>query len=130
MLIIAHLSLMITASLCLAAGVGMAMFGRKKKFWLKWHKGFNLAGVGILAAGASMAYANVVLTAGQHLAWFHQWIGLAALILTCLTLFFGFYSFKAVNKPVVRALHRWMGRLSGLTVLTALSLGLIMVGIF
>ncbi len=130
MLIIAHLSLMITASLCLAAGVGMAMFGRKKKFWLKWHKRLNTAGFCFLTAGAVAAFANVVLSDGQHLAWFHQWAGLTAFILTCLTLFLGFYSFKAVNKPVVRALHRWMGRLSGLTVLTALSLGLIMVGIF
>ena len=79
MLIILHLSLMIAAALCFIAGVGMAMFGRKKKFWLKWHKSFNTAGFCLLGAGAVMAFANVVTSGGHHLAGPHHWIGLPLL---------------------------------------------------
>jgi len=129
MLIVAHLSLMIAAALCLIAGIGMAMFRRKKKTWLKWHKSFNTAGFCLLATGAAMAFANVVITGGRHLAWLHQWIGLTAFILAAITLSLGYYSFKAANKPAVRAAHRWIGRLSGLAILSALTLGLIMIGI-
>lgn len=129
MLIVLHMSLMITAALCLVAGVSMAMFGRKKKTWLKLHKTFNEAGFCILLAGATMAFANVVRSAGHHLAGPHQWIGLATVIMCGLTLFLGFYSFKAANKPPVRAAHRWSGRLSMFGILAALILSLIMIGI-
>lgn len=129
MLIILHLSLMTAAALCLIAGIGMAMFLRKKKFWLKGHKAFNTTGFCLLAAGAAMAFANVVTSGGHHLAGLHQWAGLAAFILTVVTLSLGFYSFKAANKPAVRAVHRWTGRLSGLVILCALILGLVMIGI-
>jgi cytochrome b561 len=129
MLIVAHLSLMIAAALCLIAGVGTAMFGRKKKFWLKWHKSFNTIGFCLFAAGATMAFANVMTSAGHHLAGSHQWIGLIAFILTCITVSLGYYSFKAANKPAALSLHRWIGRLSGLAILSALTLGLMMIGI-
>jgi hypothetical protein len=129
LLIVLHLSLMIAATLCLIAGVDIAMFWRKKKLWLKWHKRFNSAGFCLLVAGAGMAFANVVTSDGNHLSGLHQWIGLAAFTLTCITVFLGFYSYKATNKPAIRAAHRWFGRLSGLTILAALILGLSMIGI-
>lgn len=129
MLIILHLSLMIAATFCFIAGVGMAMFGRKKKFWLKWHKSFNTAGFCLLGVGAAMAFANVATSGGHHLAAPHHWLGSAAFILTCFTVFLGFYSFKAANKTAARATHRWIGRFSGLAIVSALALGLFMIGI-
>lgn len=129
MLIVLHLSLMIAAALCFTVGVGMAMFGRKKKFWLKWHKAFNTAGFCLLAAGAATAFANVATSGGHHLAGPHQFAGLTAFIFTAIALSLGFYTFKAANKPAVRAAHRWTGRLSGLVILCSLILGLVMIGI-
>lgn len=129
MLIVAHLSLMIAATLCLIAGIGMAMFGRKKKFWLKWHKGFNTAGFCLIATGVAMAFAHVITSAGRHLAGPHQWTGLVVFILTFITVSLGYYSFKAANKAAVRTAHRWIGRLAGLAILSALTLGLMMIGI-
>lgn len=129
MLIILHLSLMIAALLCLIAGVGTAMFGRKNKSWLKWHKKFNVTGFVLLITGAVMAVANVVTSGGSHLASPHHWLGSAAFLLICLTVFLGFSSFKAVNKPAVRTTHRWSGRLSLIFVMAACVLGLFMIGI-
>lgn len=130
MLIILHLILMIIATLCFAAGIGMALFGRKKKFWLKWHKAFNTTGLGLLAAGAVMAVTNVVSSGGQHLAGWHQRVGLIAFFMAAVTLSLGFYSFKAANKATVRTAHRWVGRVAGLVILSALILGLRMIGLF
>lgn len=130
MLVILHLSLMIAAVVCLITGIGIAMFGRKKNNWLKFHKKINSTGLIIALAGASAAFANVVSSGGVHLAGLHHRAGLTALILSCITLFLGFYSFKAANKAAVRAAHRWSGRLSLVAMLATLVLGLMMIGIF
>lgn len=130
MLIIIHLLLMLAASLCLLAGVGLAMFGRKKKFWLKGHKNLNGAGGILLAAGGVMAFANVILAGTDHLAGPHHRIGAIALMLAFLTLFLGFYSTKAANKIALRMAHRWSGRLSLFAILVTLALGFAMIGIF
>ena len=130
MLIVVHLLLMFAASLCLLAGVGLARFGRKRKFWLRGHKNLNSAGGILLTAGGVMAFVNIILTGSDHLAELHHRIGFIALMLTFLTVFLGFYSLKASNKSVFRAVHRWSGRLSPIAILAALTLGLSMIGIF
>lgn len=129
MLIIVHFSLMIAAVLCISAGVGLAMFGRKKKYWFKGHRGFNTAGLCLIAAGALMAFVNITAYGGQHLAGLHQWVGLVAFTLAAITLYLGLYSLKAANKSAVRSSHRWAGRVSGLALLFAITLGLQMIGI-
>ncbi len=130
MLILVHLTLMTAAFVCLAAGAGMALFGRRKKNWLVLHKRLNTAGAAVLLAGGATAFANVVLSDGRHLAAPHAWVGLTAIILTGWTLFLGFYSFKAANKAAVRTVHRWSGRGAMLFLPAALILGLKMIGIF
>ncbi|HOG13387.1 MAG: hypothetical protein PHW80_06030 [Smithellaceae bacterium] len=130
MLIIIHLLLMLAASLCLLAGVGLAMFGRKRKFWLQGHKNLNSAGGIFLAAGGVMAFVHIILAGADHLAGIHQQVGAIAVMLAFLTVLLGFYSLKAPNKNVFRAVHRWSGRLSLIAILAALTLGLSMIGIF
>jgi hypothetical protein len=129
MLIIAHVSLMITAALCLCAGIGFAMFGRKKKFWLKWHKKLNATGFGLLVAGEVMAFANVATSGGNHLEGIHPWAGLAAFILSNITLFLIFYALKAADKTTARTMHKWSGRASLLAIGIAMVLGFIMIGV-
>jgi hypothetical protein len=129
MLIILHLSLMIVAVIFIAVGIGIAMFARKKKNWLKLHKTANTAGVIIGVSGAAMAFANVVTSAGNHLSGLHHRVGLISILLCCLTIYTGFYSFKAANKTAVRATHRWSGRFSLIAMLSALILGLMMIGV-
>jgi hypothetical protein len=111
MLILLHLTFMIAAALCLLAGVGIAMFGRKKRTWLKMHKNLNTAGFGLLAAGGAMAFANVAVSGGDHLAGLHSWFGAAAAALAALTIFLGYYSLRAPNLGR-RAGPRWSGRLA------------------
>jgi hypothetical protein len=130
MLILIHMSLMIAAVVCFTIGIAAAMFLRKKSYWLKMHKNFNSAGFFLLLAGGVMAFTNIFTNNGTHFNGLHQQLGLAAIILTSVTLFFGFYSFRAINKIAVRAAHRWLGRVSFLLILATLIIGLISAGIF
>jgi len=120
---------MISTTLFLIFGVSIAMFGREKIFWLKAHKTFNTTGFILLLFGASMAITNVAAREGEYFAGLHQLVGLAAVILSCLSIFLGYYSFRAGNKKAVLAAHRWLGRISLLAVVAALILGLTMIGI-
>lgn len=130
MLIITHLSLMTIALGCFAAGIGMAMFGRRKKNWLGIHKRLNSAGVILLMAGGAAAFLNVVASEGLHLSGPHQWFGLTTVILCTLTWGLGFYFLKVRNQTTLRAAHRWLGRSAFVVMLSALVLGLRMIGIF
>ena len=124
-----HIFLMATATLGIIAGVGTAVFFRKKKNWLKIHKIFNSLGFCGITAGIIMAVAYVWSTGGEHFDGVHQIAGLTAFICALLTLLAGFYQFKAKNKPVVRTTHRWLGRLSLLLLLAAVTMGLILINI-
>lgn len=130
MLIILHISAMLVATVCLITGIGIAVFGRQKKNWLKVHRIFNTAGAIIACTGLVLAAASVSVSGGVHLAGLHQRVGLTVILLICLALFLGFYSFKAKNKGAVRAIHRWSGRVAFIAALATLILGLALIGIF
>ena len=59
----------------------------------------------------------------------HQITGLTVFIIAFITLFLGFYQFKAKNKSAARTAHRWLGRLSLLLLPAAIALGLRLVSI-
>jgi hypothetical protein len=124
-----HMILMATATLVIIAGVCAAIFFRKKSSWLKIHKSFNSFGLLGMSAGISMAVIYVFGRGGKHIDGLHQLIGLTAFILAVVTLFLGFYQFKAKNKLAVRTTHRWLGRFSLLLFLAAITLGLMLINI-
>jgi len=97
MFFILHILFMATATLGIIAGVGAAMFFRKKKNWLKIHKYFNSSSLIEMSAGIIMAFIYVSGTNGEHIDGLHQIIGLTAFIFAVATLLLGFYQFKAKN---------------------------------
>lgn len=120
-----HMLLMALGTLCFISGVGTAVFFRKKRNWLKFHKNFNSAGFMALCAGGIMAFTYVALEKnGKHLNGIHQIVGFIAFVLIFVTLILGFYQFKAENKIAVRTTHHWLGRLSLLLVIINVVLGL------
>jgi Eukaryotic cytochrome b561 len=129
MFFILHILFMATATLGILAGVGAAMFFRQKKNWLKVHKYFNLFSLLGMSAGIIMAFIYVSGTNGEHIAGLHQLTGLTAFNFAVATLLLGLYQFKAKNKSAVRIMHRWLGRFSFLLLLTAITLGLILINI-
>jgi len=125
-----HKLLMTLATLCLLTGVSAAAFFRRSRYWLKIHKSFNsIAGI-FLFTGGTMAVIMIWQQKGEHLDGFHPITGSIALGLTIVSLFLGFYQFKATSgKQVVRTLHRWLGRISVLSIIIALIAGLARAGL-
>ena len=121
-----HMLLMALGTFCFIAGVGAAVFFRKKRNWLKVHKYFNSSGFMALCAGAIMAFTYVSENGGKHLNGIHQIVGFIVFVLTLVTLILGFYQFRAKNKIAVRTTHHWLGRLSLLLVIINLILGLML----
>ena len=121
---------MTLATLCLLTGVSAAVFFRHSRYWLKVHKSFNSSAAIFLFAGGTMAVVMIWQQKGEHLEGFHPIIGSIALGLTIVSLFLGFYQFKATSgKQAIRTLHRWLGRLSVLLIIIALIAGLVRAGI-
>ncbi len=119
-----HILLMAIATLGIIIAVGAAIFFRKKSNWLKIHKSFNFFSLLGITAGIIMAVIYVSSTGGKHIDGLHQFIGSAAFVFAVVTLFLGFYQFKAKNKLALRSIHRFLGRFSLVLLLTAIMLGL------
>jgi hypothetical protein len=119
-----HITLMAIAILGIITGVGTAIFFRKKNNWLKIHKSFNFFSLLGITAGLIMAVIYVFSTGGKHIDGLHQFIGSAAFVFAVVTLFLGYYQFKAKNKVTLRSIHRLLGRFSLVLLLTAIMLGL------
>jgi len=124
-----HIILMATAALGILAGVGAAIFLRGRRSWLNIHKYLNSFSLMIMLAGIIAGFIYVSNTNGEHIAGLHQLIGLTALNFSVATSFLGLYQFKAKNKSAVRTAHRWLGRFFMLLLLTAITLGLILISI-
>ncbi len=124
-----HILLMATSTLGMITGIGAAMFFRKKKNWLKIHKMVNSISFVGMAAGIVMAFYYVFETGGEHIDGVHQIIGLIAITSAFVTMFLGFYQFKAKNKPAIRVVHRWIGRFFLLMCLTAIIGGLMLINV-
>ena len=130
MLIFFHKLLMVLAVLSIISGVSAAVFFRQRRYWLKAHKAFNSSSVIFLSAGAVMAFLAVWQTNGEHLAGLHPFIGITALGFTIISLLLGFYQFQAKNsRQTLKTLHRWLGRLSLILIISALVSGLKHAGI-
>jgi ABC-type transport system involved in cytochrome c biogenesis permease subunit len=124
-----HILLMAIATLGIIVGVGAAIFFRNKSSWLKIHKSLNFFSLLGIAAGIIMAVIYVSETSGKHIDGLHQLIGLTAFTFAVVTLFLGFYQFKAKNKLAARTTHRLLGRFSLVLFLTAIMLGLKLINI-
>jgi cytochrome b561 len=121
--------LMALGTLCFIAGVGAAVFFRRKRNWLKVHKNSNSSGFMALCVGVIMAFTYVAENCHKHLNGIHPIVGFVVFVLTLVTLILGFYQFKAQNKIAVRTVHRWSGRASLLLIMITLILGLMLAGI-
>lgn len=124
-----HIILMAAAVSCIMTGVSAAMFFRRKKYWLKLHKSFNLLGILMMTAGIIMAFIYVSGTGSNHFNEPHHITGLISFISVAATSFLGFYQFKAKNKSAVRMAHRWLGRVSLVMSLLTIVLGLMMINV-
>lgn len=125
-----HKLLMVLAVICLITGISSAIFFRQKRYWLKIHKTFNSTSVFFLCCGIIMAITMIAQQKGEHLEGFHPVMGAITLILAIISLSLGFYQFRAKSgRQEIKSLHRWLGGLTLLFLITAFVSGLIRAGI-
>jgi hypothetical protein len=124
-----HIFLMAAAVSCIMTGVSVAMFFRRKKYWLKLHKSVNSLGILLMTAGIIMAFIYVSGTGNNHFNEPHHITGLISYLSVVVTSLLGFYQFKAKNKSAVRMAHRWLGRVSLMMSLLTIVLGLMMINV-
>ncbi|HNY50002.1 MAG TPA: hypothetical protein PLV50_04435 [Smithella sp.] len=129
MFFILHILLMITATSGLIAGVSAAIFFRRRKNWLKFHKTVNALSFGAMTTGIAMAFFYVAGSSGEHLQGLHHVAGLTAFSFSFITLIIGYRQFKVKNKQAFRNMHRWLGRVAVVILLSAAILGLKLINI-
>jgi len=125
-----HVGFMGTAMGSLLTGVAVAMFLRRKRWWLRVHRSIGIVGVAILTAGFLAAILLVSLSGEPHFASLHPRFGGATLSGAFLTPALGFSSFRfPAHAEEIRLLHRVSGRLTGILGMITLLSGLLLSGI-
>jgi DOMON domain/Eukaryotic cytochrome b561 len=129
--LLAHIVAMGLSFSVMSAGMLIARSLKKRKWWLKVHRIFGIAGAALGALGLGTAAYMVAVKSGIHLRVVHSWIGLFAVLLTLLSPVFGqsFLKAKKERKPFFRHAHRWVGRSALLVMLATIVLGLFQAGI-
>ncbi len=112
----------------MAAAAFIAMTQRKKRWWLKAHRPFGIAGALSMIAGF---FAILLIQDSQGsslIPEIHGIFGGSAIALVCAAPILGILMFR-LKKKWMRPAHRWAGRFAIAIAFTNLSLGLFMTGL-
>lgn len=132
MILYAHIALMASSILAMFTAVAIARYFRKKKWWLKVHKAFNGASIGLALSGFVVAAIMVQQSGGPHFRVGHGVAGGLVLLLALAAPVLGFAIFKSKNKstiPAFKKAHRWTGRVSAVGMASTALLGLSLLGL-
>lgn len=111
-----------TGFLLMISGVAIAIFMRRKKWWLKLHRTAGSLAVICFLCGFASAILMVALSTGEHFKVYHAYLGLVTMALILPTPFLGYLQFRTV--------HRWSGRVTLVFACMAVVSGLQLVGVF
>lgn len=128
-----HLGLMIAAFLAMAAGMAVSRFLKKEKWWLKAHKGLNIAATAMALLAIAIIAVSVQTSGGPHFRVSHAIYGASAMVLVLSTPALGFAMFKMKYRTKVagiKKLHRWSGRITLVLMAAAIVAGFSLLGIF
>ena len=108
-----HAGAMVLGFLFMSAGVGIARFQRRKRWWLKAHKTAGSAGPAVMLFGLAAAFLMVEDAGSGHIQVPHAAIGLVTMLLALLTPLLGHLPFRIPQKArALREKHRWSGRVT------------------
>ncbi len=125
-----HIIFMSAAVILMSTGVGIARFLRKKKWWLKVHRGLGIAATLSTGLGLGSIYLFVENSGGRHLSVPHAWVGLVAIFGAIAVPILGQAFLKLKwKKQEVRFLHRWSGRITVTLMGIAALMGLRILGV-
>jgi hypothetical protein len=117
-----HVALMAAGSVMVAAAVLIAATQRRKRGWLRFHRGAGLSGAVLILTGGAAVVAAVTLDGREHLRSPHTWFGALTIAAAVATPLLGFLQFKIRERAEsLRATHRLCGRiLTGAALITIL----------
>jgi hypothetical protein len=125
-----HAVLMDLGFLFLFAGMVTARRRAKDRFWLPRHQILGITGALVLLTSLGTAITMVSFSGGGHLRVPHAFVGGGAMILVFILPFLGFAIFRSPShRPLLRALHVWIGRFTLLALLAGSLTGLFAAGI-
>lgn len=127
-LLLFHAGFMIIGFLSMATGASVAMFMRRKRWWLRVHKGAGFLGTFCILAGFAAAVSMVALSSGEHFRITHHYAGLVTAACAVLTPFLGIVQFKVKNQAArIGSIHRWSGRATLLVAFVTVGSGLMII---
>jgi hypothetical protein len=123
-----HASLMAAGAIIMAAAAVIAMSQRKKRWWLKVHRPFGVAGAFSMMAGLFAIALMPDVQGSSLIPQMHSVVGVSASALVCAAPILGLLMFR-LKKKWMRPAHRWAGRFAIMTAFFNIALGLFMAGL-
>jgi hypothetical protein len=122
-----HAALMGTAALLLLVSMLIACRRKKDNSWLAKHKTLGVVSPLLLLIGVGVAYTMVDSFGADHFSVPHAWVGITGVGLALIMPFLGFSIFWLPGRSrALRPVHRWVGRITLLLLLTAGVSGILM----
>lgn len=103
---------MIVGFALMFSGFIAARFFKRKTWWFKLHRFFNITGACVVLAGVILMTLYLTITEGGHFNAIHSYIGFLIAVISIITPLIGFMQFKISNyTQKLKAVHRFTGRL-------------------
>lgn len=126
-----HSGFMVTGFLLMMTGIAIAVFMRRRRWWLKLHKAAGTLTAFFFLSGFTSGVIMVAVSAGEHFRLVHHYLGLLTTAMAVLTAVFGYLQFRMkVSTGKMRPLHRWSGRVTLILACVTVVSGLRMIGFF
>lgn len=123
-----HAGFMITGLLLMITGASAAMFMRRRRWWLRFHKAAGFGGLICVLSGFAAAITMITLSGEEHFEIAHTYIGLITVVFTIVTPLLGAVQFKMKGQAGrISAMHRWSGRFTLLMTSVTVVSGLIVI---
>lgn len=125
-----HAFFMTIGLACMVAGMYIARFRKKEKWWLNYHKKVGLVAAGSTVLGLLIGFYMVEDSTGEHFNVGHTYIGALTILLAIATPIVGLQMFK-YKKHIkqLKLAHRWLGRITIIMMLLTIISGMIAAGV-
>ena len=125
-----HAGFMLAGFFSMMSGAAVAMFLRRNKWWLRFHKAVGILGAGSVLFGLAAVISMITFSGGEHFEAPHTYLGAVAILFAVVTPVLGTLQFSVkVHSAKIRAMHRWSGRFTVLFLFITIISGLRLVGI-
>jgi hypothetical protein len=125
-----HAGFMLAGFFSMMTGASAAMFLRRKRWWLRFHKSAGILGAVSVLVGFAAVIFMVALSGGEHFTVTHTYIGAMTAVFAVVTPVLGTLQLRVkIHSAKIRIVHRWAGRFTLLFAVVTIITGLQIVGI-